>query len=60
MSKLLQQLNDEMSATIENVRRSLVQIKNGRWGGAGAGTLWHPDGLIIINKLFQGYNVLNS
>jgi S1-C subfamily serine protease len=25
-----------------------VEIKNGR-GGAGAGTIWHPDGLIITN-----------
>lgn len=48
MSTLLQQLNLEMSATVENIRRSLVKISNGR-NGAGAGTLWHPDGLIITN-----------
>ena len=47
MSDLWQQLNGDMSAIVENVRRSLVQISNGR--GAGAGTIWHADGLIITN-----------
>jgi serine protease Do len=48
MSNLLQQLNEEMSAVVDKVRPSLVQIRNGR-GGAGAGTIWHADGLIITN-----------
>ncbi len=48
MSDLLQQLNNEMAAVVEKVRGSLVQINNGR-NGAGAGTIWHPDGLIITN-----------
>jgi serine protease Do len=48
MSNLWQQLNGEMSTIVDNVRRSLVQITNGR-GGAGAGTIWHADGLIITN-----------
>ena len=47
-TNLLQQLNHEMSTTVSNVRRSLVQINNGR-GGAGAGTIWHAAGLIITN-----------
>ncbi len=47
MSNLIQQLNDEMSGAVEGVRRSLVEIHNGH--GAGAGTIWHPDGLIITN-----------
>ena len=47
MVNLLQQLNNDLSATVETARRSLVQIKNGR--GAGAGTIWHEDGLIITN-----------
>lgn len=47
MSNLLQQLNEAMAATVDSVRQSLVQIKNGR--GAGSGTIWHPDGLIITN-----------
>lgn len=48
MSNLWQQLNEHNSAIVEDVRRSLVQISNGR-GGAGAGTIWHSDGLIITN-----------
>jgi len=47
-TNLWQQLNDELSATVAQVRSSLVQIRNGR-GGAGAGTIWHPDGLIVTN-----------
>ncbi|MFQ5855143.1 MAG: S1C family serine protease [Anaerolineae bacterium] len=49
MSDSLRQLNSEMSTVVDGVRRSLVQITNGRRGGAGAGTIWHPDGLIITN-----------
>ena len=48
MSSLLQQLNDELSKIAEEARRSLVSISNGR-RGAGAGTIWHPDGLILTN-----------
>jgi serine protease Do len=47
MSNWVQQLNDEMSGAVEDVRRSLVSIQNGH--GAGAGTIWRPDGLIITN-----------
>ena len=53
MSDLLKQLNDEMAAAIERVRRSLVEIKNGR-GGVGAGTIWHPEGLIVTNAHVVG------
>ncbi|MDE3088361.1 MAG: trypsin-like peptidase domain-containing protein [Chloroflexota bacterium] len=48
MSDLIRQLNDEMSAAVQGVRRALVEIHNGH-GGAGAGTIWHADGLIITN-----------
>jgi serine protease Do len=48
MSHLLQQLNFEMASVVNQVRRSLVQIRDGR-GGTGAGTLWHSDGLIMTN-----------
>jgi S1-C subfamily serine protease len=47
-ANILQQLNNEMSARVEQVRDSLVHIHNGR-GGTGAGTIWHPDGLIVTN-----------
>lgn len=47
MSSLLQQLNSELSSVVEGVGKSLVQVRNGR--GAGAGTIWHSDGLIITN-----------
>lgn len=49
MSDQLRQLNGEMAAVVESVQRSLVQITNGRRGSTGAGTIWHPDGLIVTN-----------
>ena len=48
MGNVLQQINDAMTAIVERVRPGLVQISNGR-GGRGAGTIWHPDGLIVTN-----------
>ena len=47
MNDLIRQMNDEMSSAVENVRQSLVEIRNGR--GAGAGTIWRADGLIVTN-----------
>jgi len=47
MTPLLEQLNGEMAAAVEQARRSLVHIQNGR--GAGSGTIWQADGLIITN-----------
>jgi serine protease Do len=48
VSDLLRQLNDELAAAAEAGRRGLVSISNGQHG-AGAGTIWHPDGLILTN-----------
>jgi S1-C subfamily serine protease len=48
MDALIRQLNDDMAGVVAAVRPSLVQITNGR-GGAGAGTIWHADGLIVTN-----------
>jgi serine protease Do len=41
-------LDREVEALTERVRKSLVRIRNGH-GGAGAGAIWHPDGLILTN-----------
>ena len=59
MSDLLHQLNLEMSAVVENVRRSLVQITNGQ-RGTGAGTIWHADGLIVTNAHVVGRRSLRA
>ena len=48
MANVLQHINDEMAAIVERVRHGLVQIDHGR-RGRGAGTIWHPDGLIVTN-----------
>ena len=48
METTLQDLNDAMASVVERVESSLVQVHSGR-NGAGAGTVWHPDGLIVTN-----------
>lgn len=48
MSNLLQQFSDDLATVGERVLRSLVQVRNGR-RGAGAGTIWQADGLIVTN-----------
>jgi serine protease Do len=48
MSNLLQQFSDAMATTYAHVQRGLVQLQDGR-GSIGAGTVWHPDGLIVTN-----------
>jgi len=47
-NELLQQWNAAMAGAVELGRQALVQVRNGR-AGAGAGTIWHPDGLILTN-----------
>jgi S1-C subfamily serine protease len=46
----LENLNNDLASVVELVRRSLVQISNGR-RGAGAGVVWREDGVIITNAL---------
>ena len=53
MSTALEQLSDEMADVVNGVRRSLVRIQNGSYG-AGAGSIWHPDGLIVTNAHVAG------
>lgn len=48
MATLLERLNQEMADVIGATQRSLVQVSSGH-RGAGAGTIWHPDGLILTN-----------
>jgi serine protease Do len=48
MPELLQQINQGMSTMADKAARGLVRISNGR-RGAGAGTIWHPEGLILTN-----------
>jgi serine protease Do len=43
----------ESADVIDDVLRSLVQVKNGR-RGAGAGTIWHPQGLVVTNAHVAG------
>ena len=42
-----------MAQVVETARRSLVEIRDGRTG-AGAGSIWHADGLILTNAHVVG------
>lgn len=48
MSGVLAKLDGELAELSQQVHRSLVRVESGRWG-AGAGTIWHPDGLVLTN-----------
>lgn len=48
MSALFQQLNEELAEIIASVQKSVVQVRD-QSRGAGAGTIWHSDGLIVTN-----------
>lgn len=45
---ILEQLDTDLAAVAEQARCSLVEVHNGR-RGHGAGTIWHPSGLIVTN-----------
>jgi serine protease Do len=46
-------LDGEMIATMDRVKRSLVQVVNGHMG-AGAGIVWREDGVILTNNHVAG------
>ena len=48
MSTAVSGLDDKMADLGAGIRQSLVQIRNGR-RRAGAGTIWHGNGLILTN-----------
>ncbi|PZC47848.1 MAG: serine protease Do [Chloroflexi bacterium] len=48
MSNILSRLNDDAADVLGSVQRSLVQVHSGG-SGAGAGSVWHSDGLIVTN-----------
>lgn len=50
MASVLQQFSDALADLASLTSQSLVQIRSGGRGeGIGAGTIWHPDGLIVTN-----------
>ena len=53
MTSLLERLNDDVASLVERVADGVVQVKDAR-GGAGAGTIWHSDGLIVTNAHVVG------
>ncbi len=48
MSTAVSGLDGQMADLGAGIRQSLVQIRNGK-RGAGAGTIWHGNGLILTN-----------
>jgi S1-C subfamily serine protease len=48
MGNLFQQLNADLASLVESVQRSVVQVRASA-RGVGAGSIWHPDGLIVTN-----------
>ena len=53
MSLLTDRLDRDLADVAHKARGSLVQIQSGA-RGAGAGTIWHPQGLIVTNAHVAG------
>ena len=50
-------LSDDLADAIERAGRSLVHIHDGN-RGAGAGSVWHADGLIVTNAhVARGHSI---
>ena len=49
MTDVIQAFNTESARLAKQVHASLVRVQSGRWG-AGAGTIWHSEGLILTNS----------
>ncbi len=49
MTAVIQEFNSELARLSKQVHASLVRVESGRWG-AGAGTIWHSEGLILTNS----------
>lgn len=47
------ELDVESAHVVDEAYKSLVQVRNGR-RGAGAGTIWHPEGLVVTNAHVAG------
>ena len=48
MASILEQLNTAFAGVLSDVAASVVQVRD-ESRGAGAGTIWHSDGLIVTN-----------
>ena len=50
---MLTELDLDLSRVVSEARQSLVHVHNGR-RGAGAGTIWHSEGLVVTNAHVVG------
>ena len=57
MSLLTNRLDSDLADVAQKARGSLVRIHNGV-RGAGTGTIWHPEGLIVTNAHVAGHGPL--